>query len=77
MESNFTTSRAFNVSGDTLHISVDVTLESAENTRSKADSEEGIVTSILNKIIVELNKLLIFFEGTHTIRHPNSNPVII
>ena len=73
IESNFTTSRAFNAIGVTLHISVGVTLESAENTRSTADSDEGIVTSILNKIIVELNKLLIFFEGSHTIRHPILN----
>ena len=65
------------MSGVTLHISVDVTLESAENTRSTADSEEGNLASILNKIIVELNKLLIFFEGSHTIRHPNVKITII
>ena len=76
MEPNFTTSRTFNASGVALHISVDVTLESAENTLPKADSEEGIVTSILNKIIVEPNKLLIFFEGSHTIRHPSFNTLL-
>ena len=52
MESNFTTSRAFNASGAALHISADVTLESAENTRSMADSEEGIVASILNSVFL-------------------------